>query len=565
MRHPWRAAGTLLLAVTAVVPAANCAPTDTENAEPRDLGTEIEAVAGLSGEPSIVSAGGVTRDETPLITIENPSPFDLPGVEQRLVIVAGLDGNTDGALIALDAVRWFKTSAPDQERTRWAVSVLPLANPVAGALPATFPPADGFFNDPERPDARYVWRWVTYQAPDLVVEVHLGPDLQIERSPDTAGSLSASLADAAHNPGLGAVDTMLVTARAGDGARMMQEVLAHASSDQSALRTTITERVTREPLSIARVLAERYPETPRMSYIPGVAWVNTLRLAALVDDPSLRADVLDDVRHWLDGDEPPYGDSASLPTLAGTMVFSEIARTPGMPQDAAARLAADGVAMAAEESEPGRAQHGSGWSDDLFLGTIAAAEAGDPDGLDAAVRLILAYAGRLLQPSGLYHHAEDGPVAWGRGNGFGAMGVAATLTALPEDHPDRSAVLDVYQRHMQGLRANQAPDGMLRQVVDLPGSYREASVTALTLTAMTRGIRLGWLDESYVPVVERAWRALLAHVADDGTLVDVCISTGAGPTLQYYLDRTAVNGPDDRGGAMALLAALEMHALLEGL
>jgi rhamnogalacturonyl hydrolase YesR len=64
-----------------------------------------------------------------------------------------------------------------------------------------------------------------------------------------------------------------------------------------------------------------------------------------------------------------------------------------------------------------------------------------------------------------------------------------------------------------------------------------------------------------LPVVQRAWRALAAHVAADGTLVDVCASTGAGTTRRYYFDRPAVTGADDRGGAMALLAAMEQHEL----
>ena len=59
------------------------------------------------------------------------------------------------------------------------------------------------------------------------------------------------------------------------------------------------------------------------------------------------------------------------------------------------------------------------------------------------------------------------------------------------------------------------------------------------------------------------WRALLAHVLEDGRLVDVCFSTGAGPTRRHYLDRPAVNGADDRGGAMVLGAALEYHRLQE--
>jgi rhamnogalacturonyl hydrolase YesR len=59
-------------------------------------------------------------------------------------------------------------------------------------------------------------------------------------------------------------------------------------------------------------------------------------------------------------------------------------------------------------------------------------------------------------------------------------------------------------------------------------------------------------------VVDRAWRGVAAHVAEDGTIIDVCTSTGSGPTKKYYLDRAAITGADDRGGAMALMAAVEM-------
>ena len=80
---------------------------------------------------------------------------------------------------------------------------------------------------------------------------------------------------------------------------------------------------------------------------------------------------------------------------------------------------------------------------------------------------------------------------------------------------------------------------------------------------MARGIRLGWIDRTYLPTVQHAWRALSAHVEEEGTIVDVCAGTGAGPDLRYYLNRPAVTGADDRGGAMALLAALEMYELVD--
>jgi rhamnogalacturonyl hydrolase YesR len=64
-------------------------------------------------------------------------------------------------------------------------------------------------------------------------------------------------------------------------------------------------------------------------------------------------------------------------------------------------------------------------------------------------------------------------------------------------------------------------------------------------------------------VVDRGWRAVLTHVTEAGELLDVCSGTGAGrnATRDYYLNRPALIGADDRGGAMALTAALEIHAL----
>ena len=541
-----------------------------------DLRAALDAIAAIGGEPGIVSAAGMTRDDLPLLTLENDAPFDASRPQRRLVIVGGLDGDADAARIVLDAVRWFKTEAPASERARWLVSALPLALPGAGTagVPATFPPVDGFFDDPDRPESRYVWRWVTYQAPDLVVEVRSADALQVRSW--TAGaassrelpedSLTAALADAANHTGLGPVDTMLVTARAADGAAAMREVLrraAESASPRSPLRAALARRMAREPLDIARLLARRYPGTPSISYIPALAWVHTLRLAELDGDASFRAKVLEDTMLWLSGSRRLFGDRISFAAIAGTMAFSDIARSPGADRDLAAVLAAEGVALAAEETAPGMPRYASGWSDDLFLGTIAAVRAGDPEGLAAAVRLVTTTAARLQQPGGLFHHDAGAPTAWGRGNGFGALGLAELLTVLPADHPDRAAVLDVHHRQVAGMRARQAPDGMWRQIVDVPGSYRETSVTAMTLTALARGIRLGWLDDSYRPAVDRAWRALLAHVLEDGRLVDVCFSTGAGPTRRHYLDRPAVNGADDRGGAMVLGAALEYHRLQE--
>ena len=43
--------------------------------------------------------------------------------------------------------------------------------------------------------------------------------------------------------------------------------------------------------------------------------------------------------------------------------------------------------------------------------------------------------------------------------------------------------------------------------------------------------------------------------------MDCCTNTGVQESLQAYLDRPAIFGRDDRGGAMALWFALEMEQL----
>ena len=79
--------------------------------------------------------------------------------------------------------------------------------------------------------------------------------------------------------------------------------------------------------------------------------------------------------------------------------------------------------------------------------------------------------------------------------------------------------------------------------------------------AMQRGISRGWLSkDEYQPSVDLAWRAIRERTSADGKLVNVCTGTGKQKTLKDYLERPAINGRDDRGGAMGLMFATELMA-----
>jgi unsaturated rhamnogalacturonyl hydrolase len=533
--------------------------------------TELDSLASLKGEPHFVSAAGVTRSEAPLLTLENPSAFERSS-QHRLVIVAGLDGDARGTAAALGAVRWFKTSAPQSMRQAWAVSVLPNALPAnsSSAPHVVFPPENGFFDHPEEPESRYVWRWVTFQSPDVVLEIRGGESIAwrgngvagLSNSAPPPGSLAAAVSSSSASAP-GSTVGVMVTARAADGPQLLQQLLKTSSSlGRSPLEIAMAARTSREPLDIARVLAKRYPQSPIVSYIPSVAWFNLLRLTDATHDPSFAAAVRQQTQPWTSGARPLFGDRIALTAAAGTMIYAELA---DRGDESARALAFQGGDAAAAEGADGIAQYGQGWTDDMFMASTILARTGKMPGrardLDRMASLLISYAKRLQRQNGIFDHFTLGRQAWGRGNGFAAMGLMEALTSLPSTHPARAELLAIYRRQMEGLKQMQAPDGMWRQIIDEPGSYREESATAMTVSAMARGVRLGWLDQSYRPVIARGWHALAAHITEDGGIVDICTSTGAGPTRRYYFDRAAISGADDRGGAMALMAALEVHLL----
>jgi unsaturated rhamnogalacturonyl hydrolase len=327
----------------------------------------------------------------------------------------------------------------------------------------------------------------------------------------------------------------------------------------------------RKPLDVARVLAMRYPASPIMSYIPALSWSGALRLSKLTKDSQFADRARREMQPFISGEKPAIAEPYQLTSLAGHLAIADLAVMDGNAA-AADRAKAGADFMLPDNAAPpsadlsGIVRYPRQWTDDMFMASAVLSRAGGRPQSDlryaATVgRLLTAYAEKLQRPDGVFIHAIEGPFAWGRGNGFAAFGLAEALEHLPASWADRPRVLDIFRKHMRGMLAHQAEDGMWRQVVDEPTSYKELTVTAMTVAVMARGMRLGWLDKSYRAPVDRAWQSLLARIGPDGSVADVCSGTGAGETKEYYMTRPATSGGDDRGGAMALTAALEMAEL----
>lgn len=515
----------------------------------------------------IRSALGVTRQATPIECWLTADDLDYNTAKTRVLVIG-----------APDAVRWFYTApAAKAFRGRFAVSAVPAAVSLRGYPP----PGDAYGASPD-PEAAYLWRWIGMHAPDMVVEARAGgsPGWYVPESDDTQlERLSKALKGSRVLPASDELVSQLVRAAPGatgtipalrvEGQPAFLSTLLAALerirfTGPSPARKEIQRRLARTPLEVAQQLSVPYGhELDQVVYIPAMALVGRLWLGKLTKDPQQLDDVERIVAPYFTGAKPTLPENPTGSHLSGHLVFGELARLTAKPKyvelvRAAADLGFDERGM----PRPSMPFHNE-MSDAVFMGGPILAQAGrltgEPKYFDQCLRHTRFMLDLNLRPDGLHRHSPLDQAAWGRGNGFPALGLALSLTDLPHNHPGREEMLRAFRAHMEALSRHQDPTGAWLQVIDVPGSYRELTATCMIAFAMVRGVRSGWLEPArYEPLIERAWYAIRARVAPNGDLVDVCTSTGKQRSLRDYLDRTAILGPDPRGGAMALLIATEM-------
>ena len=470
-------------------------------------GTPIEAavVAGRSDSaPTVILVGGLEReDQSSGSVARQAAAFDLRPQGQRPV-----------RLIAIAR-----------------------ANP--DAQPLHFPPAGVAYR--ENIESHVLWRWLGTHAPDLVLV--FGPD--------------AGLVDALSENRV--IDIGRIPAQRADGAAELLQSITTPPAFSPA-HQEIERRLARTPRAFAEELSRTYGQQfTDPNYIAAMALVSRLRLGE-------RDEVARLLMPFLDGARDSFA-RPSQSSLAAHFLFFEYARRTR--DDRAKALVVRAAASGFTESGDLREfmPLNGGWSDSLFMDVPILAMAGSLTGerryFDMAARHVSYMQKIVLRPDGLYRHQASAEAAWGRGNAFPALGMALTLSEFPKEHPEFPRLLASYRAHMTALARVQDENGMWRNVIDRPGAYPEYSATAMIAAALQRGIRNGWIDrETYDPLVQRAWKAILARTGADGRLVDVCESTGTrGLTNDDYLRRAAILGRDDRGGGMAMFLATELAGL----
>lgn len=210
---------------------------------------------------------------------------------------------------------------------------------------------------------------------------------------------------------------------------------------------------------------------------------------------------------------------------------------------------------------------GTLWIDDLYMGSPFlvrwARYTHDDKYLHDAARQIINMGALLQDKDGLWFHGyfvpakKHSPWKWGRANGWAMVATVEVLSALPENHPDRAALLDVFRRHVDGVKAVQPESGVWRQVLDQKTLWEETSCTAMFTYSIARGVNRGWLDASYLDVARKGFAGLATQITPEGVIKNTCEGTNIGLDVEYYVNR---RHPDDDHHApgIVLLAGTEL-------
>lgn len=209
------------------------------------------------------------------------------------------------------------------------------------------------------------------------------------------------------------------------------------------------------------------------------------------------------------------------------------------------------------------------WVDSLFMfGNVLirwGELASDTGALDEFSSQYGVFADLLQDEGGLFTHAYGWPgpqtegVFWARGNAWVTAAGYEYLRVRADRGESDPTVAQSLDRQVQAIVDSQDPDtGLWWTVMSHPGEiYLETSASALFALGLSRGHRLGLLDDSVLPVIDKAMDGVKSMIVRDDQ--DRPVVTGiSGPTTVGELkDYAAVDlGEDISYGVGAVILAL---------
>lgn len=169
----------------------------------------------------------------------------------------------------------------------------------------------------------------------------------------------------------------------------------------------------------------------------------------------------------------------------------------------------------------------------------------------------------MLAPNGMYYHAcnsrEDVcAYHWTRAMGWYAMAMVDVMEVLPECYiEERKAALKLFA---DGMLKYQDESGLWANLADQPVTETnrlEVSGTAMMIYTLLKGVRKGWLNESYREPAIKAFNAIVNTKLHDNVLEDIYLKASANNTNNYEIPEYYL--PDEgKGSGPFIMAYSEM-------
>ena len=235
------------------------------------------------------------------------------------------------------------------------------------------------------------------------------------------------------------------------------------------------------------------------------------------------------------------------------------------------------------------------WLDGLYMGQPFYAEYAklfdEPDAFNYITRqFVLMERYSRDEKTGLLYHGWDesreqawadeatgrSPNFWGRSLGWYGMALVDALDHFPKDHPGRDTLVAILNRFAEAVtHVQDEKSGVWYDVVDKghrEGNYLEASASCMLVYTLAKGVRKGYLSESYFVNADRGYMGIVAEfirVGDDGGInlektVQVSGLGGAGRyrdgTFEYYISEPVIQN-DPKGIGAFIKCAAEMERI----
>lgn len=221
------------------------------------------------------------------------------------------------------------------------------------------------------------------------------------------------------------------------------------------------------------------------------------------------------------------------------------------------------------EWKPGIVDREWAWCDALFMAPTAlgylSTASNQPKYLDIATKLwwkttdyLYDSSAHLYSRDGSYLNKKEKngeKVFWSRGNGWVLAGLVRVLDNMPKRHQDRKRFISLYKDMSAKIASLQQEDGTWHaSLLDAAGyPIKETSGTGFYTYALLWGINHKILDKkTYLPVVQKSWKALTECVQSNGMLGYVQ-PIGAAP------DKVDENSTAVYGVGAFLLAGTELY------